>query len=103
MTPLVSFYRGPSSWSAEHHQPYTDHSMIPTSLKSYPAAAKTSDVSAAAAAGGDAGDGDVGDGGVLTESYKKRHSIPVAGNRAPGRSSLMQLFKFEEMRAAPKP
>lgn len=84
VTPITSG-NVPSSWTSSGQMPYSDHSMLATSLKSYPAASKI--------AGGPV------EG--LMESYEKRYSVPIR-SRSAG-SSLMQLFKFEEMRAQPKP
>lgn len=85
VTPIVSFH-APASWTSSGRAFYSDHSMLATSLKSYPAPTHASESHVES----------------ITESYKKRHSMPAA-HRSPGQSSLMQLFKFEEMRAGPNP
>lgn len=84
VTPIVS-YRASASWASSGHEDYVDHTIIPTSLKSYPATEKSLE----------------GSTNTLTDSYKKRHSMP-ASQQSQAQSSLMQLFRFEEMRAAPK-
>lgn len=84
VTPIIT-YNSPSSWASSGRASYSDHSRLATSTKHVSAVQEDVQQSSE----------------DLTESYKKQHNMP-ARNQFAGQGNLMQLFKFEQMRAPPK-